>query len=156
MKPSSKIILCCRAAFYCAAIVGMGSAAAFAEPLLLKSPADFARGIAAPQQLWRQIAWRTHGRRIFSHHVRRKPSYGVGYGMTPLLSGSFPSGPGGEDESAFEPPQNFYPWPPLMQAPPCVVPLVIKLKPQKPARRLPKVIYGSQSYCPPPVTSQSP
>lgn len=85
-----------------------------------------------------------------NHRFRHQPIFGLGYGQTPYLSGTFPSGPVGRGGPSI--PDDYADY---YEPQPCVVPLVIKLRHQEPQGRMPRITYGSPSFCPPPFVAEA-
>jgi hypothetical protein len=131
----------------CAALLFAGVAAARARPM---------GHMSSPHQFMGQghLQHPSHGHFRGDHHrhFRHQPIFGLGYGQTPYLSGTFPSGP---IEEGAPPIPDEYPayYEPRPQ--PCVVPLLIELKHRQSPKHMPRITYGSPSFCPPPFVAEA-
>jgi hypothetical protein len=182
MKPSSKTVLCLGAVLCCGALFFADSAAvvqARAGRPVFPAPISSAPISSAPKMMQKHfsehsgsgegVRFRAGARHMSREEFRsavdrrfghRRQSFGGGYGGGPYLSGSFQSAP--LDEAPFEggpfagnpPDYAGYPAYDRPRPPPCVVPLIIRLKQSRRTRHMPKITYGSPSFCPPPVVAE--
>jgi hypothetical protein len=170
MKPSSSFVWCLGVALLCAAAMSPASAATkpgFAPaPMPHMRPVPSGKGVAHFAHAHPQRFVGMHGVRrnvygqgdrdfAFHHHMNEGQSVGWGYGY-PYLSGSFPSGLVDEGENGegmpAEVPPGYVLVPIAARPAPCVTPLVIVLKHRR-RSHMPRIVYGSPSYCPPPMTA---
>lgn len=142
-SPRTIMRLCATAS--CGAMLFAGVAAAQARPIGHMSGGHMPIG----QGHWQHPS-HNHFRRA-DHRFKHSQFFGLGYGQTPYLSGTFPSGP--VDEGGATPDEYPVYYEPRPQ--PCVVPLVIKLGHRPPPRHMPRITYGSPSFCPPPFVAEA-
>lgn len=167
MKPSSKTVMHLRRAICCAAMI-LAAASAVAPARAAGSEVAMnsaGHGPSSPHV----FAPPGMAHRNFRHgeHARQN-GFGQSFALDTYFSGSFANEPYADEGEGFVPPYYappyamppyyppYYP-PPYVRAAlarqACVVPRVIELSGRKPQHKLPKVVYGSPAFCPPPVTA---
>lgn len=144
MMTSPRTILRLCAAASCSAMLFAGAAAAQARPMGHMS------GVHGTMHGHWQHPSHNHFRRA-DRRFRHQPTFGLGYGQTPYLSGTFPSGPVEEGGPIPDEYPAYYEYQPQ----PCVVPLLIELKHRPPPGHMPRITYGSPSFCPPPFVAEA-
>jgi hypothetical protein len=147
MKILPGIVPLCAAA--CCAVMFLPGVAAGQVRLIVRMSGVHDGGVAAKAGHWKRTS-RNSFRRS-DHRFRRGKSFGLAYDQAPYLSGTFPLGQA--EEGGPIPDENPDYYEPLPQ--PCVVPLVIELKPRRASRHMPEITYGSPSFCPPPVIAEA-
>jgi hypothetical protein len=142
------------AAICCGAVISLGGiASAYARPVAMQahSAAPMSGAHMVHQGHSARLS-REQFRHAIDHRVRRGQSFGSGYYTGPYWSGTFQSTQ--PDEGAPPIPSD-YPDDYGRRPQPCVVPVVIELRPSWPSRHMPEITYGSPSFCPPPVVAEA-
>lgn len=142
------------AAICCGALISLGGiASAHARPAAMQahSAAPISGAHVVHQGHSARLS-REQFRRAIDHRVRHGQSFGSGYYTGPYWSGTFQSAP--PDEGA-QPIPSDDPDDYETRPQPCVVPVVTEFVPPRRSAPMPRITYGSPSFCAPPVVVEA-